>query len=50
MQQFVQHLRAAAECREEVMSIWRDMGMELLLLAYLIAWAAALLLTYTYAD
>jgi hypothetical protein len=36
------------------MSIWRDlrrdMGMELLLLAYVIAWAVALTLTYMYAD
>jgi len=36
------------------MSIWRDfrrdMGMELLLLVYVIAWATALLLTYMYAE
>lgn len=36
------------------MGIWRDfrrdMGCELVLLAYVIAWAVALTLTYMYAD
>lgn len=36
------------------MGIWRnfrrDMGMELLLLAYVITWVVALTLTYMYAD
>lgn len=32
------------------MSVWRDMRTELLLLAYLSAWAVALTLTYMYAD
>jgi hypothetical protein len=36
------------------MSIWRDlrrdMGMELLLFAYVITWAVALTLTYMHAD
>jgi len=42
------------ECREEGMGIWRDfrrdMGCELVLLAYVITWAVALTLTYIYAD
>ena len=43
-----------SECRDEVMGIGRDfrrdMGWELLLLAYVITWAVALTLTYMYDD
>lgn len=43
-----------SEYLEEGMGIWRDfrrdMGWELLLLAYVIMWAVALVLTYMYVD
>ena len=43
-----------SEYREEVMGVWRDfrrdMGWELVLLAYVMMWAVALALTYMYAD
>lgn len=42
--------RNAAEYREEVMSVWRDMKAELWLLAYLIVWVAVLVLGHTMTE
>lgn len=39
-------LEGSTEYGEGVMTIWRDRGMALLLLAYVIAWAAVLYVSY----
>jgi len=46
MWQFGEGISAVAEWWEEVMSVWRDRGWELVLLSYVIAWVAVLYMEY----
>jgi len=46
MGQFGEHISAVAGWWEEVMSVWRDRGWELVLLSYVIAWVAVLYVGY----